>query len=165
MAERLGERGGLQYLSDTTGRPVGVLRPTTDADVAPLLDLVNQGQAWPHAVAYGGSRATNLVYFDGHKLIIIEAKGGGSGYGERLSNLNPGARIPQTHPQYPRGVAVDMSKSKLPDGRNDVGDLIEDFYSTNQVEYVGVRTGGYSYLVSGSPQVRLEHVFLRPAAP
>lgn len=165
VAEQLGERGGLQYLSDATGRPVGVLRPTTDADVAPLLDLVDQGRAWSHAVAYGGSRATNLVYFDGQKLIIIEAKGGGSGYGERWSNLYDGMRMSQTHPEYPRDVAVDMSNSGLRDGRNDIGDLIEDFYDGSRVEYVGVRTGGYGDLVAGNPLVRLEHVFRAPAVP
>jgi hypothetical protein len=165
VAEQLGERGGLQYLSETTGRPVGVLRATADTDVAPLLDLVDQGQAWPHAVAYSGSRATNLVYFDGQKLIIIEDKGGGSGYGDRWSNLNRNVQIPQTHPNYPRDVAVDMSKSSLRDGRRDIGDLIEDFYKVKRVEYVGVRTGGYGDLVAGNPQVRLEHVFLTPAAP
>jgi hypothetical protein len=164
VAEQLGERGGVQYLSETSGRPVGVLRPTTDADVAPLLDLVDQGQAWPHAVAYSGSRATNLVYFDGQKLIIIEAKGGGSGYGDRLSKLY-GFRMPQTHPEYPRDVAVDMRNSSLRDGRNDIGGLIETFYQVERVEYVGVRTGGYGDLVAGSPQVRLEHAFLTPAGP
>jgi hypothetical protein len=155
----------VQYLSDTTGRPVGVLRPTAetaDTDVPPLLDLVDQGQAWPDAVAYSGSRATNLVYFDGQKLIIIEAKGGGSGYGERWSKLYK-FRMPQTHPEYPRDVAVDMSKSSLHDGRNDIGDLIEQFYRAKRVEYIGVRTGGYGDLVAGSPQVRPEHVFLTPA--
>lgn len=162
LSEQLGERGGQQYLSETTGRPVGILRPATDADVAPLLDRVDQGQAWPHAVAYGGRNATNLVYFDGDKLIIIEAKGGGSGYGDRGSNLYDGRRILQTHPSYPRDVAVDMSGSPKTDGRNDIGDLIERFYKAERVEYVGVRTGGYGDLVAGQPQVRLEHVFLTP---
>ncbi len=169
ISEHLGERGGLQYLRETTGRDISILRPRSDADVADLRGLMEAGQPWPHAVAFGGSRATNLVYFDGQKLIVIEAKGGGSGYGERFGSVVTDAsrsdgRISQTHPEYPRDVAEDMLNSRLTDGRNTIGRIIEDGYDQRVVEYVGVRTGGYGELVSagGNPQVVLEHVFRRP---
>jgi hypothetical protein len=37
--------------------------------------MMLEGQAWPHAVSFRGSRATNVVHFDGDVLHIIEAKG------------------------------------------------------------------------------------------
>lgn len=168
LSEQIGELGGLQYLRETTGRNIDLLRPTANADVADLRGLMDAGQPWPHAIAFGGSRATNIVYFDGRKLIVVEAKGGGSGYGDRRGSVivdptRSDGRIDQTHPEYPYDVAADMKKnSSLNDGRNEVGDLIQQAYGDVTLEYVAVRTGGYAALVAGRPQVILEHVFLLP---
>ncbi len=172
LSEQIGEQGAMRYLRDTTGRDIDLVRPRSDADVADLRALVDAGEPWPHAVSFGGSRATNVVYFDGEKLIVIEAKGGGSSYGERAGRVvvdsqRTDGRISQTHPEYPRDVASDMSRSRLTDGRNTVGDIIRDGYRDDVVEYVGVRTGGYDELAQpdGTPQVVLEHVFRRPGGP
>lgn len=170
LAEQLGERGGLQYLRETTGRDIGILRPATDADVADLRGLVDAGEPWPRAVAFGGGRATNLVYFDGRKLIVIEAKGGGGGYGDRVASVvtdtnRADGRIAQTHPEYPFDVAADMKRSPLADGRDEVGAVVQRGYFDEVVEYVGVRTGGYGALSAGNPRVVLEHVFLAPGQP
>ncbi|MGL5860710.1 MAG: pre-toxin TG domain-containing protein [Phycicoccus sp.] len=170
LAEQLGLRGGEHYLSQSTGRTISSVRPVTDADVAPLVDLARAGQPWPHAIAYPGSRATNLVYYDGNTLTIVEAKGGGAGYGDRFARFVDDddvvdGRISQTHPEYPRDVAYDMRKSQLTDGRNALGDLIEDMYDKKTVEYVGVRTGGYQNLLTGDPRITLQHRFLTPPTP
>jgi hypothetical protein len=118
-------------------------------------------------VAYPGSRATNLVYFDGQHLRIVEAKGGSSGYGDRIANyVNDNrvvnGRISQTHPNYPEDVAYDMRNSPLTDGRTAIGDLVMKSYTNKTVEYVGVRTGGYREILAGEPSVILEHRFLTP---
>jgi len=169
-AEELGERGAVQHLSEASGREVGLLRPPRDADVEPVLDLVDQGQAWPSAVAYNGRNATNLVWFDGHKLVIVEAKGGSGGYGTRLAqvvrdSLGRLGRISQTHPYCPRDVAFGMSRSSLTDGRNAIGDLIEDVYLTDRVEYIGVRTGPRASLLNGVADVILEGRFFPVSSP
>lgn len=169
-AEELGERGAVQHLQETSGRDIGLLRPRRDADVEPLLELVDSGQAWPSAVAYNGRNATNLVWFDGQKLLIVEAKGGSGGYGTRQALVvrdQQGvlSRISQTHPEYPRDVAFGMSRSSLPDGRQLIGDLIAEMYRARQVEYIGVRTGPGDLLLDGRPDVVLEGRFHQPPPP
>ena len=164
ISEELGQAGGQRYLQDVTGQPdLTAIRPTADADVAGYADMVADGQAWPHAVEFGGSRATNLVYFDGQTLHVVEAKGGSSGYGDRMSGVvRPGERISQTHPEYPLDVARNMVDSPLSDGRNEIGDAIELAYDAERVRYVGVRTGGRDELLAGQPSTTVEHVFLEP---
>lgn len=163
LSEQLGELGGLQYLQDASGDgALRILRPTSDADVADLVRAFDEGRPWDTAVAFGGSRATNLVHFDGTTLRIVEAKGGDGRYGDRVANLvgTPTGRIDQTHPQYPRDVADDMAESKLTDGRRDIGPIIEQAYQEKTVEYVAVRTGPRSELLAGTGNVTVEDVFL-----
>jgi hypothetical protein len=157
----------LRYLQDVAGRTdLTLFRPGSDADVAGLVDNFAAGEAWPHAVAYNGRNATNIVYFDGDTLHIIEAKGGDAAYGTRNSvSVLPDTRISQTHPQYPRDVAWNMRNSPLPDGRSDIGYLIEEAYSQGNVRYVGVRTGGRTAILEGNPVVRVDEVFLEPRTP
>ncbi|MGH9153889.1 MAG: hypothetical protein ACRD03_16190 [Acidimicrobiales bacterium] len=138
-------------------------RPTADADVAGYADMLDTGEAWPGAVTFGGTRATNIVHWDGETLHVIEAKGGSSAYGDRLSSVvRPGQRISQTDPQYPRDVADDMMESSLRDGRNEIGDAIDRAYRRREVRYVSVRTGGRDALFAGQPTTEVEHVFLEP---
>ncbi|MBX9246484.1 pre-toxin TG domain-containing protein [Actinotalea ferrariae] len=165
LSEELGEIGGMSYVRDVAGNPnVSILRPTSSADVADLVRRFEDGVPWDDAVAFGGRNATNLVYFDGKTLHIIEAKGGSGRYIDResVSVLPNGGRISQTDPQYPRDVAADMSSSSRTDGRNEIGDLIEDAYAADQVRYVGVRTGPYDQLVNGTPDTVVENVFREP---
>lgn len=165
LSEQIGEEGALRHLQDVTGNDaLTVLRPASDADVADYADLFANGQPWPNAVAFGGRNATNVVYFDGQTMHILEAKGGSSSYGDRWSSVvDPGNRIEQTDPRYPLDVANDMSRSSKTDGRNTIGDLIADAYKGNdQVRYVGVRTGTYNDLLRGSPSVTVMDVFLEP---
>ena len=164
LSERLGDEGGQRALRDLTGQPdLMAFRPTSDADVAGWADMVDTGEAWPGAVQFGGSRATNIVYWDGETLYVIEAKGGSSSYGQRISTaVARGEVISQTHPSYPLDVAGDMRKSSLADGRNEIGDAIRRAYGAERVTYVGVRTGGRDELLAGRPTTAVEHVFLEP---
>lgn len=163
IAEEVGEAGGMSYLRDVTANPdLPMLRPRSDADVADLLDDFDAGRPWPHAVSFGGSHATNIVYFDGHTLHIIEAKGGSSRYATRqpLGRDRPG--LSQTDPNYPQVVGSEMAGSRLNDGRNTVGNIIGDAYDQGNVRYVGVRTGPASALRSGDATTAVDRVFLEP---
>jgi Pre-toxin TG len=164
ISEELGEAGALDYARQVSGEDsLPLFRPQADADVSDLVDRVDSGQAWDRAVAYNGRNATNVMYFDGETLHIVEAKGGGGQYGDRASvAVNPPQRISQTDPDYPRDVAANMSSSSRSDGRNAMGDLIERMYDENNVRYVGIRTGPYGELVGGTPRIEIEHVFLEP---
>ncbi|MBW3558092.1 MAG: hypothetical protein KY454_14245, partial [Actinobacteria bacterium] len=136
----------------------------SDADVAGFADMLNTGEPWPGSVVFGGSRATNIVYWDGDTLHVIEAKGGSSAYGERVSGLvDPGKTISQTNPEYPLDVANDMRNSSLRDGRHEIGEAIDRAYGREQVRYVSVRTGGRDDLLAGRPTTVVEHVFLEPS--
>lgn len=130
LAEQLGEAGAERYLRDVTGEAnLTLLHPTADADVAGYAGMLARGEAWPHAVAFRGSYATNVAHFDGQSLHIVEAKGGSSAYGDRMSvQVQQGKRISQTDPEYPRDVAANMRESKLTDGRNEIGSAIEAAY-------------------------------------
>lgn len=164
ISEQLGEEGGNRYLRDITGRgDLTPIRPTSDADVAGWADMLDSGQAWPHPVQFGGSRATNIVYWDGTTMHIVEAKGGSSAYGTRVSGtVDPGQPMSQTHPDYPNDVAADMANSSLRDGRNEIGEAIQRAYLRDEVRYVGVRTGGRDALHAGDPTTVVEHVFKEP---
>lgn len=164
ISERLGDEGGQRTLRDLTGNPgLMAFRPRSDADVPGWADMVDTGEAWPGSVQFGGSRATNIVYWDGETLYVIEAKGGSSSYGQRLSTaVEKGEVISQTHPRYPLDVANDMRNSSLADGRNEIGDAIDRAYEAERVKYVSVRTGGRDELLAGRPTTVVEHVFLEP---
>lgn len=73
-----------------------------------------------------------------------------------------GERISQTDPDYPLDVAYDMSASSTDDGRNVIGDIIQDAYEDDAVSYLGVRTGGRGAILDGSIETTLEHVFKTP---
>jgi hypothetical protein len=166
ISEELGEAGALDYAQRVSGNDaLPLVRPLTDADVADLVARVNDNRAWDRAIAFNGSEAVNVVYFDGQHLHIIEAKGGGGRYIDRDSVfVRPGHRIDQTDPEYPRDVAADMVDDSRADGRNAIGELIEQMYMQDRVRYVGVRTGPYYQIrkTGGSPRIVVEHVFLEP---
>lgn len=162
ISETIGELGAVDYLEQVTGRGgLDILRPTSDADVAGLIDDFDAGVGWDQPVAFGGARATNVVYYDGQTLHIVEAKGGAGRYGDRASTLGIGndkGRISQTEWNYPRDVAADMANSPKADGRNAMGDLIEDAYQDDIVSYTTTRTTGHN---AGGPAVTtLEHIVL-----
>jgi len=160
ISEEIGEHGAADYVEEVTGRQLDITRPTTDADVADLVDRFDNGEAWDEVVAFNGRNATNMVYYDGETLHIIEAKGGAGTYGDRASNLNAGQRISQTDPNYPLDVAQDMMNSSRTDGRNSIGDLIEQAFEEDTVSYVGVRSAGHN--TGGEVETTLEHIFRSP---
>jgi hypothetical protein len=166
ISEALGESGGQSYLRDVTGNPdLPMFRPRTDADVADLVRSFDEGVAWPHSVAFNGPHATNIVYFDGDTLHVIEAKGGDSAYAVRRPTEPDVPGLSQTDPNYPRVVGSEMARSTRTDGRNAIGDLIEDAYDQRRVRYVGVRTGPASALRSGDVVTTVDRVFLEGPAP
>lgn len=55
-----------------------------------------------------------------------------------------------------------MGRSTLTDGRNEIGQAIEQAYIGDQVRYVGVRTGGRDELLAAQPTTTVE-VFRQPA--
>jgi hypothetical protein len=93
---------------------------------------------------------------------VIEAKGGSSPYATRqpVSPDVPG--LSQTDPSYPRVVAGEMANSPVQDGRNTIGDMIEDAYASGDARYVGVRTGPAADIRSGEVATEVEDVFLEP---
>jgi len=101
---------------------------------------------------------TNLVHYDGRTLHVVEAKGGNGQCIDRVSSLEPPKRIAQTDEFYPRDVAADMQKSRLTDGRHELGRLIRRAYQSEDVRYVGVRTGPREELLSGTPQTVVEKI-------
>ena len=138
------------------------MRHGSDADVERLQSDFEAGQAWPHGVTFGGSHATNIVYFDGDTLHIIEAKGGSSPYAIRNPTSPDVGGLAQTDPDYPRVVGSEMATSPLKDGRNEIGTIIGDTYEQEIVRYVGVRTGSAPALRSGDPATTVDGVFLEP---
>ena len=172
ISEEFGELGGLRYLEVRTGRPLKILRPTTDEDVADLVSRFNSGRAWDDVVAYRGRNATNLVHYDGKTLHIVEAKGGAGKYGSRNRVLQDGTtvRISQTDPTYPKDIAEAMFGSARTDGRNQLGDLAIRSYSRSHVSYTGVRTSGHERpMPKGKTQraisIFVEHIFLEAPPP
>lgn len=102
ISEEIGEAGGMSYLRNVSGNPdLPMVRPSSDAEVAGLRDAFESGEPWPHAVSFGGSHATNIVYFDGDTLHIIEAKGGSSPYAVRTPTSPHAPGLSQTDPDYP----------------------------------------------------------------
>ncbi|HVF15101.1 MAG TPA: pre-toxin TG domain-containing protein [Acidimicrobiales bacterium] len=162
ISEQLGEEGGTSYLRDVTGDPDLGVRHGSEADLERLQLDFEAGQAWPHGVSFGGSHATNIVYFDGDTLHIIEAKGGSSPYAIRQPTDPQVGGLAQTDPNYPRVVGSEMASSVLDDGRNEIGRIIGDAYEQDIVRYVGVRTGPASALRSGDVVTTVDRVFLEP---
>jgi RHS repeat-associated protein len=80
-SETLGEAGAVTYLKAHTGHDdIGLHRPTTDD---PHTATMTQGTPWKNAVAFNGSGVADVTYWDGNKLHVVEAKGGGSTLGQR----------------------------------------------------------------------------------
>lgn len=157
ISEQLGELGATSVLERLSGRGVPLLRGA-DHDLSDFADLVADGQPWPGAATFRGRNVTNVVWFDGDTLHIIETKGGDGIYGSRNSDLF-GKRIDQTHPQYLLDVAADMRESRIADGRNTIGKVIEDAYDDRRVQYFSVRTGSRRAILDGQPATWIEHVF------
>lgn len=157
ISERLGEHGAASTLEQLSGRNVPLLRPD-DANFDDFADLVDAGQPWPGAATFNGRNVTNVAWFDGNTLHVIEAKGGDGRYGDRLSNLR-GNRIDQTDPEYPLDVAADMKSSPKVDGRNTIGNIIEQAYQEKRVQYFSVRTGKRNAIRDGNPATWIEHIF------
>lgn len=158
ISEELGEHGAASVLERLSGRDVPLLRGGADQDFADFADLFEAGRPWPGAATFRGNRVTNVVWFDGDTLHVIEAKGGSGRYIDRNSNLRPG-RIAQTDPDYPLDVAADMMDSSVADGRRSIGEIITDAYQDRQVQYFSVRTGNRDAILEGSPTTWIEHLF------
>ncbi len=58
-----------------------------------------------------------------------------------------------------------MVRSRLRDGRNEIGRAIEEAYEFDQVQYVAVRTGDRAALIDGRPTVTVEEIFRQPPPP
>lgn len=83
-SEALGESGALAYLRAHTGNNnIGLHYPNDSAGNAHTLTAQTGSPAWPNAVAFNGSGVTDVTYWDGNRLHVIEAKGGNSTLGER----------------------------------------------------------------------------------
>jgi hypothetical protein len=80
-SEKMGEEGALVYLRAHTGYPDIGLRRMERGAVHTL--PTTPGYRWPHAVAFRGSGVADISYWDGRRLHVIEAKGGGSAFGQR----------------------------------------------------------------------------------
>lgn len=163
ISEEIGELGAVNYLESVTGRQLDLLRPTSDAAVADFARQFDAGEAWTTPVAFRGRNVTNIVYFDGEVLHIVEAKGGAGRYTDRISRLNRSGtpnRIGQTNAKYPLDVAHDMIDSPKTDGRNIIGEIVHTAYRDEVVSYVGVRTNGHN---TGDVAITVvEHTFLIP---
>jgi hypothetical protein len=80
-----------------------------------------------------------------------------------MSNTaEPGTRISQAHPQYPRDVAGDMVESPLTDGRKEIGRLIEKAYEDFRVRYLTVHTGGRDAILRNDPTKTVRDIFVEP---
>ena len=78
-SENMGEAGALDYLKKTTGEDgLGIVKPTKQNPLDPDVYGTTPGKPWPNAVAFNGSNVTDVTYFDGSKMHVIEAKGGDS---------------------------------------------------------------------------------------
>jgi hypothetical protein len=163
LCEQLGELGGRTYLRELSENPDLELRvPGGNAEATELSEAFEAGKPWPYAVTFGGSRATDIVYFDGEILHVIEAKGGSSAYVDRQPVSPDLPDVSQTDPDHPRIVASEMACSPTDDGRNVVGNIIGDAYRQGAVRYVGVRTGPASGLRDGDLTTVVDRVFLEP---
>jgi hypothetical protein len=163
LCEQLGELGGRTYLRELSENPDLELRePGGNAEAASLSEAFEAGKPWPYAVTFGGSRATDIVYFDGETLHVLETKGGSCGYARRRPISPDLPDVSQTDPDHPRIVASEMARSPTDDGRNVVGNIIGDAYRQGAVRYVGVRTGPAAGLRNNDATTVVDRVFLEP---
>lgn len=148
LSEQIGELGAADYLEAVTGRqPLKVFRPTSDADVVDLVQRFDDDVPWDSPVAYGGRNVTNIVYFDGELLHVVEAKGGAGKYGDRAVRFiaeRRGKRVGQLESHYPLEIAGAMQHSGRADGRNAIGELVVAAKDDEALSYVSVRTDGYN---------------------
>ncbi|MBK1789419.1 RHS repeat-associated core domain-containing protein, partial [Prauserella cavernicola] len=161
-SEDLGEAGANDYLKKVTGKDDLEL-VKVDKHNTQVLDTskykLEDGKPWPNSVAFGGSNVADVAYFDGKKLHVIEAKGGGSEltggpmhgrvqkfdpdtgvmrpHADRMNNPN---RMDQGSDTYLKDIAHAMENSPKVDGRNDIGKLINDGMDKGIVDYVPVGT-------------------------
>lgn len=85
MSEAMGEQGALAYLRAHTGQNISGLHAASAA--SPHTLPTTQGQAWSHAVKFNSSGVADVSYWDGSKMHVIEAKGGGSQLGTRYQEF------------------------------------------------------------------------------
>ena len=162
LSEELGMMGGHKYLRDVSGDPrLRVFTPESTDEVADYATRVRNGTPWEGAVTFKGAHATNIVYFDGKTLHVVEAKGGSSGLGYRTGvHILPGERLSQGTEAYLADIAEAMRSSTMEDGRNVIGRALAE--NEDLIRYVSVRTGGRGDLLSGSARITVEHVFMEP---
>lgn len=163
IAETLGQLGGLQYLQDATGdADLSILHPTSDTDVADLARAVDEGRAWPTAVAFGRSRAFDLVHFNGTTLRTVETTGGDGRYGAQGGEHtgSPHLRIRTVHTQHVLDTAHAMARSTLIDGRRGIGAAIQQGIPKELVEHTVIRVGPREALVQGRADVIVDLLLL-----
>jgi hypothetical protein len=161
LSSRLGEEGGMEYLSEIAGRSLTRFRPRSDADVQRLLQMSAKGKPWDQVVEYQGRNVTDLVWHDGRVLHVVEAKGGNSPLGWRTNaavDVYTRRRRSQGSPFLPLDVANVMMRSRMTDGRNLIGRAIEEADKANLLRYAAVRLGDRDALIAGNPTITVEYV-------
>jgi Pre-toxin TG len=151
LAEEIGESGAVDYLNHALGGNITSVRSTPSA-VSGYARRVADGVPWDHAITYKGKGVTNVVYWDGSVMHVIEAKGGSSQIGTRVIN---GADTRQDTPAYLKDIYKAMQKSNITDGRREIGKAIEAAGLNLTINHLVVRTGPYTQLVKGSATVKV----------
>lgn len=126
-SENMGEMGAIYYLQKQ-------------------LDTMGVTYNDDNLKVFAGANCFNLVYFHPDPVnpthaIVLEAKGGNSGLGDRDDGTGTGARVVQGTPNYATTIANVMSDSKATD-RNETGDALLQLMGQQdpKVAYIGVRT-------------------------
>jgi len=128
-AEQLGEAAGmavLRRLTDDDGPDIRY--PTADEPVPDSLALT-PGVPWPTAFAFAGRNVTNIVWWDGDTVRVIEAKGGDSQYGTRQAGKDDAGQdlvVHQGSEAYLEKIADAMANSPKEDGRTTIGDILAE---------------------------------------
>ncbi|BCJ39909.1 hypothetical protein GCM10010168_27680 [Actinoplanes ianthinogenes] len=155
-SEAMGESGAVTWLRSRTKRRINLSRPTVSR---PFTWSFSPGVPWADAVAFHGSNVTDVTYWDGALLHIVEAKGGGSAlstgmrariqrYDPDTAQMNPQKlrqsasppRVSQRTLAYLIDIAYSMCASKSQDRRALVGKAILNAIESGKIEYLAVST-------------------------
>ncbi|MFC0433846.1 RHS repeat-associated core domain-containing protein [Kutzneria buriramensis] len=159
-SEAMGEAGAVDYLKKTTGNDdIGMTTASRTNPLDPEKYKMEAGKPWPDAVAFNGANVSDVVHWDGKNLHVVEAKGGTSEltggdvdgrvqkYDHTTGELRPykdrvdnPMRMDQGSQRYLTDVAHSMTHSKIPDGRNHIGQTILDAQANGTVKYTPVGT-------------------------